>query len=89
MLLLLVLACASGDSCSDFVQARNDCSESAGSSDRLDATELCAGWTAEQESTYGDWYECQMRAYTQNQCDTTDDLYDAKEGASLCTEPMG
>ena len=87
MLILLALACASGNSCADYVDARQACADGAGGSTVYDADTICGEWTAELESTYHDWYKCQAAAYTAIKCQDAADVADAEEGAATCVSP--
>lgn len=87
LLALLLAACASGNSCADYVAAQQACSDAAGGDTVYDADTVCGDWTAEQEELYGDWYQCQEAAYTALECKTLADYADAEAGAATCRAP--
>jgi hypothetical protein len=87
MLVALLLACASGNSCADYVKARQACAEEAGDTTVYDPETICADWTAEQESTYGDWYKCQEQAYIAEECTDESVVLAAENNAATCPQP--
>lgn len=87
MLVALLLACASGNSCADYVAARQACAEEAGDDTVYDADVVCGQWTAELESTYGDWYTCQEQAYIAEPCLDAAVLLEAENNAATCPQP--
>ena len=88
MLLALTLAaCASGNSCADYIVALETCTEESGASGSYDADAICGDWTAELEDRYGDWYQCQQSAYTTVECKSAADLNDAGNAAATCRRP--
>jgi hypothetical protein len=86
-LLLALLACASGNSCADYIAAMQECATESGDSTVYDADTICGDWTAEQEELYGDWYQCQASAYTAQECKTATELNDAENAAATCPQP--
>ncbi len=88
MLLALLLACASGNACADYVSARQACSDAAGGTTVYDADTICGDWTAELEDTYGDWYRCQQQAYIANECVDAAVLAQAENDAATCPQPQ-
>lgn len=89
LILPILFACASGNACADYIEARQACSDEADGTTVYDADTLCAGWTAAEEEIYGDWYHCQMSAYTAQECRELADLLDAESGAATCPQPTG
>lgn len=89
LLLVAFLGCASGNSCADYVDARQACSDEAGGTTTYDADTICGEWTSELEDTYGDWYKCQMSAYTADECKTNAELLAAESAAATCPQPTG
>ncbi len=89
LLLVAVFGCASGNSCVDYVAALQACSDEAGGTDVYDGDAICGEWTADQEELYGDWYKCQMSAYTAQECKTNAELQEAESGAATCPQPTG
>lgn len=87
LLALLLAACASGNSCADYVTALNACTEESGGIAVYDPEAHCGEWTAEQEELYGDWYQCQESAYTAFECKTATEVNDAENAAATCPQP--
>ncbi len=89
MFALLLSACASGNSCADYITALQACTEEAEGTAVYDAETACGEWTAELEELYGDWYQCQESAYTAVECKTATELNDAANAAATCPQPAG
>lgn len=87
LLSLLLAACASGNSCADYVSAVEACTEESGGSAVYDVDTICGDWTAEQEERFGDWYQCQASAYTAQECKSATELNDAENAAATCPQP--
>lgn len=88
MLLVLLFACASGNSCEAYIEALQACSDEAGGDTVYDADTTCGQWTAELEDTYGDWYKCQAQAYSATECTDAAVFAEAENGAASCPAPQ-
>ncbi len=83
-MLFLFLACATGDSCRDYITALSDCEVASGGSTVYDADATCGEWTAEQESEFGEWYQCKAEAYAGVDCSVTTEREAAVGTAEAC-----
>ena len=84
LILALLVACASGDSCRDYITALGDCEAAAGGTTVYDADATCGEWTAEQEDEFGTWYQCKTEYYADADCSDAAQREAATADAETC-----
>ncbi|MFN7143793.1 MAG: hypothetical protein ACK4YP_08470 [Myxococcota bacterium] len=85
LLVTLLSACSTANSCAEYVVAAHSCTEEAGGDpSSYDEETICGDWTAENEAAFGTWYQCQADAWSAADCSTSDGVQAAANEAAAC-----